>query len=311
MGDELIAVLQVMQTKGIGPRSLARLLDRLEHDNLSLCDFVDLQAEEIAAQFGLTQEQAVSLRANDETAARIAQLLEEHGVRMLLRNSRSYPARLQTVLADKTPPVLFTGGSPDLLQQRSVGFCGARDASAESLHSAEQLARALAKQGWLVVSGHAQGADEAAHRAALEAGGNTAFILAEGILQFRPRPSLAGFLALDQFVVVSEFPPKLPWSVASAMQRNRTICGLVQALIVLEAGTSGGTWEAGLEALKLGVPLFVLDFTSPAPSAQGNPLLVKKGGVPLPCQPGELPDFRLLQEALESIKPEAQERLLF
>jgi len=84
------------------------------------------------------------------------------------------------------------------------------------------------------------------------------------------------------------------------MQRNRTICGLVQALVVVEAGTSGGTWEAGLEALKLGIPLFVLDFPEPAPSAQGNPLLLKKGGEPLPCHPGEVPDFRTLLAALET-----------
>ena len=83
------------------------------------------------------------------------------------------------------------------------------------------------------------------------------------------------------------------------MQRNRTICGLVQALIVIEAGTSGGTWEAGLEALRLGVPLFVLDYSDPAPSGKGNPLLVNKGGKPLPCRPGKPPDITLLLNSLD------------
>ncbi len=311
MASESVGLLQLMQTKGIGPRSLARLLDRLEQDNLSLRDFLVLEAEEMVARFGLNEEQVRALHANEETAAQVAELLEQHGVSTVLVGSSRYPARLKTVLADKAPPVLFMAGSPNLLQDRAVGFCGARDASEESLRCAQQLTRALAKQGILVVSGHAPGADETAHRAALEAGGATAFVLPEGILHFRPRPSLAGLLSEDRFVVVSEFPPKLPWSASNAMQRNRTICGLVQGLIVVEAGTSGGTWEAGLEALKLGVPLFVLELAHPAPSAQGNPLLVKKGGEALPCRSGELPDLGPLREVLDTIKPRATPQLLF
>ncbi len=311
MASETVPLLQLMQTKGIGPRSLARLLDRLEHDDLSLPDFMALETEEIVARFGLNAEQACSLHANEETATQLAESLEQHAVRTVLRGSPWYPARLKTVLGDKAPPVLFLAGLPELLQRRGVGFCGARDASAEALGCAERLARTLAKQGFLVVSGHAPGADESAHRGALEAGGATAFVLPEGILHFRPRSSLADLLSEDQFVVVSEFPPKLPWSVSNAMQRNRTICGLVRALIVIEAGTSGGTWEAALDALKLEIPLFVLDFAEPAPSAQGNPLLLKKGGVALPCRSGELPDLGSLCEALDTIKSEVREQSLF
>jgi DNA processing protein len=276
---------------------------RLEEDRLSLQDFLELNAHDVAARFDLSEQQAIDIHANQENAARIAELLDEHGVRMALPESPSYPGRLRAVLADKAPPVLFLAGSPELLCGRSIGFCGARDASEDGLLAAERLAHGLAKQGLLVVSGHAPGVDETAHRAALEAGGATAFVLPEGILQFRPRASLAGLLSDDQFVVVSEFPPKLPWSVSNAMQRNRTICGLVHALIVVEAGTSGGTWEAGLAALKLGVPLYVLDFAQSAPSAQGNPLLVKKGGQPLPYSPEEPPDLGPLLKALETTMP--------
>ena len=86
-------------------------------------------------------------------------------------------------------------------------------------------------------------------------------------------------------------------------ERNRTICGLVHAMIVIEAGTTGGTWAAGQAALELGVPLFVLDFPNPAPSGEGNPLLLKKGGRPLPCRPGEPPDLSLLVQALDLPRP--------
>jgi DNA processing protein len=313
MTSEAVALLQLMQTKGVGPRSVARVLDVLKQDELSLTEFVAMEPADIVVRFGLKKDQASSIRDNEEPAARMAGLLEEHNIRTVLRGSSLYPAKLSAVLGDKAPPVLFMAGTPAQLDRRGVGFCGARDASDEALRCTEKLARALANKGLLVVSGHAQGVDETSHRAALEAGGHTALVLPEGILHFRPRASLADSLTEDHFVVVSEFPPKLPWSVANAMQRNRTICGLVHALIVIEAGTSGGTWEAGQAALELGVPLFVMDFPNPAPSGEGNPLLLRKGGQPLPCQPGESPDISLLVKALDmaASNPSSKQPSLF
>src|SRR5262245_9799380 len=123
MTTEAVPLLQLMQTKGIGPRSLARLLDRLEQDQLSLPDFMALDVEEIAARFGLNEEQACALHANHETAAQVAELLEENSIQTVLRGGASYPARLKSLLADKSPPVLFIAGTPSLLQKRGVGFC--------------------------------------------------------------------------------------------------------------------------------------------------------------------------------------------
>src|SRR5262245_5229401 len=154
-----VPLLQLMQTKGIGPRSLGRLLDRLEQAGLSLDGFTALEAEEIAARFDLSEEQISSLHANLETAVQLAERLKQQGVQTVLRSDPSYPERLKTVLADKSPPVLFIAGTPSLLEKPAVGFCGARDASEQALRRAEQLAAALAKQDVLVVSGHAHGVD--------------------------------------------------------------------------------------------------------------------------------------------------------
>jgi predicted Rossmann fold nucleotide-binding protein DprA/Smf involved in DNA uptake len=256
MVTEAIPLLQLMQTKGIGPRALSRLMDRLTHDELVLHDFVRLAPKEMVDRYGLKEEQAAAIHANEQTALQVAELLGDRHIRPVLRGGSFYPARLHKVLGDQAPPALFLAGSAELLHRRGVGFCGARDASEEALRCTEQTARALTHHGLLVVSGHAHGVDETAHAVALQAGGQTALVLPEGILHFRPRPSIREWFTEDNAVVVSEFPPKLPWSVANAMQRNRTICGLVHALIVIEAGTTGDTWEAGNTALGLGIPLF-------------------------------------------------------
>jgi predicted Rossmann fold nucleotide-binding protein DprA/Smf involved in DNA uptake len=137
MVTESAPLLQLMQTKGLGPRSLARVIDLLGQDKLSLRDFVALATEEMVDRYGLKVEQASAIHANEPIARQLAEVLEHHRVRPVLRGGSSYPSRLQSILGDRAPPVLFTAGSLELIHRRGVGFCGARDASEEALDSGE------------------------------------------------------------------------------------------------------------------------------------------------------------------------------
>ena len=71
-------------------------------------------------------------------------------------------------------------------------------------------------------------------------------------------------------VVLSEFHPERPWHVSTAMQRNKTICSLSNALVVVEANEKGGTFDAGMKCLKQKKPLLVIDYStvSEMPSGQ-------------------------------------------
>ena len=71
-------------------------------------------------------------------------------------------------------------------------------------------------------------------------------------------------LVLHSPIVVSEYMPRLPWFARNAMQRNRTLCGLSNAVVVIESGLKGGTFEAGKAALALRRPLFVEEYAQPA-----------------------------------------------
>jgi DNA protecting protein DprA len=179
---------------------------------------------------------------------------------------------------------LFVRGNLDLFQLPGVGFCGSRNASDKGLQISHDCARLLAEEHINVVSGYAHGIDIEAHRAALEAGGTTTLVLAEGILHFRLKEQLrevAGKGALSRMLVVSEFSPGLPWKAHNAMARNRTICGLSHAMIVIESGLEGGTFEAGKTALELGEPLFCVEYSEPLLSAPGNPYFLRHGAFSL------------------------------
>ena len=161
-----------------------------------------------------------------------------------------------------------------------MGFCGSRKALDKGLAITGRCALQLAREGICVVSGYAHGVDMAAHKAAMENGGTTIFVLVEGILRFQKKRDVANLLSAGNHLIVSQFPPHLTWSGRNAMKRNSTIIGLSDAMILVESGLTGGTFAAGEETLKRKKPLFVIDFAEPGPSAEANPYFIKQGGMP-------------------------------
>ena len=195
-----------------------------------------------------------------------ALLLGRHGYPQLLANLR------------QAPPALFYRGSADLLEMGSIGICGSRDASSQGLSAAYACGEEVARCGLAVVSGYARGVDTEAHSAALDAGGSTVMVLAEGILRFKAKRWLAA-RSHDpmQLSVVSQFPPNQTWSAGGAMSRNSVIIGLSLGLVVIEAGETGGTVAAGMQALDERRPVIALEFRHNIPP--GNKILLNRGAV--------------------------------
>ena len=132
-----------------------------------------------------------------------------------------------------------------------------------------------------MVSGYARGVDTETHLGALESGGATIIVLAEGIEHFRHKKAFSSTgLPADRTCVVSQFPPKQSWTAGGAMTRNGTIVGLSKALVVVEAGEKGCTLNAGLTCLKAERPVLALEYgTRPTPT--GNRVLIDKGAMPV------------------------------
>ncbi|MFW5836581.1 MAG: DNA-processing protein DprA [Desulfovibrionaceae bacterium] len=192
-----------------------------------------------------------------------------------------YPAMLAATLGDKAPAALHARGAVDLLEKPCVGFCGSRNVTEKGLDIARDCAEQAVQAGMVVVSGNARGVDRAAHRAALEHGGTTILVLPEGLDNFRVHGELAPWWDWERTLVLSQFQPGQAWKSWNAMARNKTILGLVQAMIVIEAGEKGGTLDAGKQALRLGVPLFVAHRTDMEQASKGGRMLLEQGGVRL------------------------------
>lgn len=272
----------------------------MDVQNLSLSDVFAMSAIEIKAKFGVpinvadgilnlsTNVHAEVNSATPEPPSMIgaADGVKVDGVRKLTLTDADYPKRLLDVLGKKTPYTLYVWGNLELLNKNSVGFCGSRDVSEKGLSVTADAAKQIAEKGWVVVSGHARGVDATAHRVAMENNAGTIIVLPQGINGFKLRKELRAVAKKEKLLVVSEFEPDAKWAVGRAMQRNRTIIGLSDAMILIEARTEGGTFNAGKTAISLNQPLFVANYQESTETNAGNQYFIQRGA----SQLGKSPD---------------------
>jgi DNA processing protein len=275
--NETAAAIQLMLTPGLGKRSLARIVDRAARQGLSLSDITDSEGETLALDLGIEKSVAALISEQAAAAGEAASLLDQSGATMLLPWHSDYPPRLVESLDGGAPPVLFGFGNFAVTDALQVAICGSRKPGPVTLNAVGNLATKLASRHATVVSGYAQGVDLAAHTAALQAGGQTIFVLPTGILNFQLRTVLRELVDESNSLALSEFQPRAGWTIYNAMQRNRTICGLVDSVVAAGVGDKGGTREAARTALKLGVPLFVLRVPGEAVSELAERNLIANG----------------------------------
>ena len=192
------------------------------------------------------------------------------------RGSAHYPEGFENV--SEPPPGVYVAGNRALLNEPAVAMVGSRKASHYGIEMAEALAFDLAKQGWVIVSGFAQGIDTAAHRGALAAGGKTIAILGCGLAINYPKPNRELRLRLErEGLVVSEFEPNAPPYPAHFPQRNRLIAGLSVALVVVEARDRSGSLITARLALESGIEVGVVPGPVTAGTHSGCHALLKDG----------------------------------
>lgn len=196
-------------------------------------------------------------------------------------DDRAYPEKLRSIFGRLLPPDLWFMGNFDILDSKGVGFCGSRNASDAGLAIAADCAGQLSERNLAVISGYARGVDMASHEAALSSGGTTIIVLPEGIDHFRIKKTVRDIWDWSRVVVISCFPRNAVWRADGALERNKAVVGLSDAVIVLEARDRSGTLNAGFRALELHKPLFVVSFENVADGREGNQRLIERGGIPL------------------------------
>lgn len=161
---------------------------------------------------------------------------------------------------DRMPNQLFVAGTLPATKPPSVAIIGSRKPTAYGKEVTYKLAFDLAKQGVVIVSGLAYGIDAVAHEAALEAGGTTIAVMANGLHRIYPaaNQNLAERIVQQGGAIISEQETGIDAHKYHFLARNRIVSGLVDAVIVTEATAKSGTFSTVAHALTQNKEVFAV-----------------------------------------------------
>lgn len=166
------------------------------------------------------------------------------GCHPISRVGEEYPQTIHNRLGLDAPGCLWSRGDLELLQKPAVALVGSRDLEKENLAFAKEVGRQAARQGYVLVSGNARGADRAAQDSCLEHGGEVISIVADELEKYDPRGHML-YLSEDGF--------DLPFSAQRALSRNRLIHCMGLRTFVAQCGYQrGGTWDGTVKNLRFG-----------------------------------------------------------
>ena len=309
MNDE-ITILQLMYLPGLGARTLSKIItlyNSMKADSRGpleeyIPEFIEkLNLQDISASIG---------KSEIEAAEQLYEEIQTHDIQMLIRGQSQYPQKLADILADYTPPVLFIKGNLDLLEMKSAGFCGSRNPSETAVEATQNCVAELVNNNIAIVSGYARGIDLTAHGRALQDNGNTIFVLPLGILNFQWKSEIYQFINDTNSLIISEFPPNFGWNAGNAMQRNNTIIGLSDAMVLVECDTGGGSFEAGKACLRLGQTLYVIDYGQSITPA-GNEYFIRNGAKTIKIDLNNTANLEQLLKSITESQPSRRQKSLF
>ena len=272
---------RLFKTRGIGPKLLVSIAKILEVENIDP-EMVPRSQSELSAQFPeLAKILNGKIRTEDkEKVSEAYRALKSHGVDIIYPGHPDFPTHLLEI-----SPMLFVKGQQKRLMADSVAIVGARNVSDKGIRIARKLAGDLASEGINVVSGYAKGVDSEAHLGALEAEGTTTLVLPNGINQLRQKNAFKKFNWDRDVLAVSQFDPDTKWIARNAMLRNKLVCALSKAVVVIESGPErdargkmSGTFNAAKTTLEMNLPLFVLAPNCLDNAPEGNAALIALGG---------------------------------
>lgn len=299
---------------GFGAKSIHYIFENLRKNDLSINDLFDLEIEDLNKYFSEIGKGKFS-KANFsgfkildcDKLFNAFEKLRSDGVTIIGLDDERYPKSVIQYMKDEAPPILYCKGYLPLLNTKGVSIVGARDVSEFGVMITKSIASKLAEHGVNVTSGYAKGVDTSAHLGALEAHGTTTMILSFGTNYISIKREMKELNWEKNSLFVTQFAPYEKFSGSNAMTRNKLVCAMSKAIVVIASGPErdsdgkmSGTFDAGKSALKMNIPVFVLSPQVLKPAPQGNIDLIKLGGI----------EFSNGQDIVKFLEEHPQEQLI-
>jgi DNA processing protein len=273
---EIRDLLALHLTPGVGPRTVAALLERfgspaavLRASVSQLCDVPHVGPK--------LARSVVEAAASSEIDAELERV-DKGQVRLLVNGTPDYPVSIASI--PDPPLLLYMRGALTPADACAVALVGSRQCTDYGRRAAARLAAGLVRAGATVISGLARGIDGIAHRAALEAGGRTIAVLAGGLSRIYPpehrelgdQVAASGALLTESSMAQEPLPGLFP-------ARNRLISGLSRVVVIVEAGEGSGALHTAHHAAEQGRTVMAVPGPADAEASAGCNALIRDGAV--------------------------------
>lgn len=205
MLEERVFWLAWTQISGVGPILLKRLLQHFG-SLAAAWEATPAHLKEVEG-FGAKTVQSVVEKRNQIDPEKFFLQHQQKNPFFWTPADPEYPRLLLEI--PNAPPVIYYRGKVQLEENQgitpTVGIVGTRQPSEYGIRWTRKISAALAKQGFTIVSGMADGIDTEAHRACLEVGGRTIAVFGTGVDVIYPPKNRHLYEQIQQNgIVVSE-----------------------------------------------------------------------------------------------------------
>jgi DNA processing protein len=281
------AILGLWSISGVGPKTVSAIAKTVSwSDVLALPVAQWLSGVRISSA---TACKILAVRSIEEVAEQTVNAVLLHGQSVTFLGDAQYPTRLSSI--DDAPPLLFFVGRPlGSGPKRRVAVVGSRRPDHGVVGALHRFCGELVRAGAAIVSGGAEGVDQASHFGALDASGETWAFLGGAIDQFctGPQRQLAERFLSGEGRLYSEFPPGVPAQKHTFPRRNRLISGASDAVLIARASAESGSLHTARYAVAQGRPLFAWPGDVWSSTTAGSNALLQSGVAKLCTQPKEL-----------------------
>ena len=252
------------------------------------------ETAQVALQAGMSQWQNLGIHkkhlerhkqasANEDTQfiTQLEQRMAAGEFQMLFQQDTDYPQQLLSLF--DPPPLLFYRGNKQRLNQAQIAIVGSRKPTKKAQRFTFDMAQYLAKSGFIICSGLAQGVDAQAHLGALsqpaEYAGRSVGVMGTGIDVCYPKQHQALFerMIREGGCIISELFPGTPPHKHTFPRRNRVVAGLCLGTVVTEAALQSGSLITARLTSEQGKQVFVLPSDIDNINAQGCHHLIREG----------------------------------
>lgn len=204
--------------------------------------------------------------------------LNKNGISFITINDPEYPSLLKETY--DPPYLLYYKGDISLLKKQSFAIVGSRKAATYTKAALKQIIPYL--KDYCIISGLAYGADDIAHRIAIDNNIPTIGVLGFGHNTHYPKTTeQTRNIIEEKYLTISEFPPNSQIERWKFVSRNRLIAGIAVGTLVTEAEIKSGSLITLEMAMDENRHTFCLPGNMTSQLSIGTNLRIQEGSIPV------------------------------